>query len=161
MGRGYVFEISSDLNRFPFGGMNADTMGSWDSGLQSECDYFQNFSDSDAYQIVENFVDEMTRCACIRFTWEENGSCFKVTPYHKEQYFKDSFAMLKDQVAAFSLEDFASDATKCCRLSTLINNDFNDAVMLDGSFYTLDDFMRSADPNTVYCLNLKRVVYMH
>lgn len=166
VGRGYVFEISDNIKLYPLGSMNADTLNSFESELTSECEYFSDENDSNNIKILINEFINILSSAGIEIlepTDDNTQNCryFRVSVHAKKNYFQNRFDMLRENITNLTLKDFATNPGKCYKLSSLINDKYSDAVMLNGSFYTLDSFIRNADPFTFYCLNINKVVYMH
>ena len=166
MGRGYVFEISDNIELYPLGSMNADTLNSFESELTSECEYFSDENDSNNIKILINEFINILSSAGIEILEPiddntQNCRYFRVSIRAKKNYFQNRFNMLRENITNLTLKDFATNPGKCDKLSSLINDEYGDAVMLNGSFYTLDSFIRNANPLTFYCLNINKVVYMH
>lgn len=165
MGRGYVFEISSDINLYSLNAVNARLMNE-DRNLQLECDYFSDEEDpTEIKNLIDSFANILSSSGVTFIESEDNNTqnyrCFRVSIQAKKNYFKNKFDMLRENITNLTLKDFAMNSEKCCRMSSLIDCNYGDAVMFDGSFYTLDNFIRTADPNVIYHLNIKCVVYMH
>ena len=167
MTRGYVFEISSNLDLYPLGEMNADTLANDDAG--HTCSWFEaldpEFDDVDSLMCW--FISALKYNAGIAVqefkpTLESPlAYCFEITQENKECWFSGAFDALKSKVESTSLSQFASSGEVTSKLINLINVFYEDAVVLDSVFCSLADFIRSATPGTTYYVNTKNVVLMH
>lgn len=79
------------------------------------------------------------------------GKLFAVTfpGDFRHSYFRNSFENLHKMVQDLTLEEFATSTSKLNTIQTAIEDE-SDLVCLDGSFDTLDHFLRGVRPDTVY-----------
>ena len=70
-------------------------------------------------------------------------------PNFRERYFKNAYDALKREVEKLSLTEFATDGGKAAFLSQLLNDE-TELVYFNSLYYTIDEFVRQAMPNTRY-----------
>ena len=86
---------------------------------------------------------------------EENewgrGKLFAVMfPWNfRHSYFANDFENLRKMVQDVMLEEFATSPSKLNAIQTAIEDE-SDLACLDGSFDTLDHFLRDVRPDTIY-----------
>lgn len=87
---------------------------------------------------------------------EETDVSFTVTAEAKQKYFEKRFKILKEIMSEMTLERFAQDGTD---ILFLVEDEYGEAVCLDGNFLSLDYFIRISIPKIKYYIG--NVVYMH
>ena len=73
----------------------------------------------------------------------------KVLPGGKQKYFKSKFRELKAQVGAMTVEDYC-DEMNAWRLMMLISDKFSLYVYQNGTYRTIDNFVRNIAENRIY-----------
>lgn len=158
MTRGYVFEISSNLDLYPLGEMSADSLAG-----NNLCNVYDSFIDKFADTDDSAIVGLKTALKDAGVIVHEVGTdfWFTITQKNKENWFRTGFAILQTMVRKLSLSQYASDMGLSSRLVNLISGCYEDAVVLDSVFYSLTDFIRSATPGTTYYVNANNFVLMY
>lgn len=153
MARGYCYEISTNPDLYPIGCLApSDVYESRPYGVSTALDA------TDPEGLV---LDLLKRWKAHDATItpsvlsEDNdwgrGKLFAVTfpGGFRHSYFRNNFENLRKMVQNLTLEEFATSTSKLNTIQTTVEDE-SDLVCLDGSFDTLDHFLRGVRPDTVY-----------
>lgn len=164
--RGYMYEVRSDIDSC-FSMDETDFYAAEDAlavdhvadvetigeRVQLVQDLLSNFASYGATFTIESYDDggAIVRVPSIEFSID-----FKLA------YFRPRLERAKACIAEISLSEFAGNSDKnnlLYKLKTAIEDDFSDCVYLDGSWYTMDSFLRNAIPGKKYYFG--NVVLLH
>ena len=169
MGRGYMYEIEEQIHHI--GAM--DESDFYEEIPALHIDYVQNMSLENQELIRDSFS----------FTLQSHGASVKsVTPdasdkdlfphgvyaisnlseAFKRNFFAERFNTMKKLAAEITLDQFASNASNDIArylLEKAITDEYGDMVYYQGTYYTVDYFIRNADPTKTYYLG--NVVFLH
>lgn len=146
MARGFIYEISTDKDTI---GCMTENDFYEQRGINAA--YFENTKDDG---IVEQFLEELQTAG---FKVDFDKKRFYRTMDAVKNYFKERYEKFMEEAETLTLYDF-TDSDVAARLSSLIKDNYSDAVMCDGTFYDLDSFIRDMGGETYYVGN---VVLMH
>lgn len=143
MARGYVYEITGKPELYSIGVM-------CEEDLRHECDYVSrsSISESCIAETLSQYGFEITDAGD---DGHDTAAFLTVTEEAKENYFRGRFGKLKHEIGRMTLDDFVKMVDN---IQELINSQTGDAVYYDSSFYTLDEFIRSAEPGTYHIGNV-------
>ena len=171
MARGYIYEISDNLNDYWLGNMNSDMLSA---------DYapahFEYCSDVIRYQDdpdeIKDFIKSMQkygfRTGVIKDPENESVEIpwFEASNFGKRNYFRNRLNRAREALNQISLDQFSgidtSISTDSPSLTTIINeirNDSEDAVYFNTAFEIMDDFIRNLRPDVKYYIG--NVCLMH
>lgn len=159
MARGYIYEVCTKIDNIGF----MDESDFYEL-CGHEADYFSDLEITQEESERNDFLEDLkkhgvqygTEEADLRIEGPEEIPWVIFSQEAKESYFKDRFERMKKLAAEITLEQFATDAYN---LKRLISDDYGAAVYLNSSFYTLDYFIREAEPGKKYYIG--NVVLMH
>lgn len=158
---GYCYEITSRPDLYPLGLLNTEDC--YASGLKQEHTEFTELDGEELQEALAAFCHQMEYLGChVEETEIEDNKvyCFSITQEQKETYFRKRLEKLKDKVAHFSLEQFASDSSISFELFEMIDDKQGAAVMLDSCYETFDRFIRTAENGKQYWISKETVVKM-
>lgn len=153
MSRGYCYEISTNPDLYPIGCLApSDVYESRPYGVSTALDT------TDPEGLVLDLLER----------WKAHGATIKPSVLSEDDewgrgklfivtfpgdfrhsYFRNNFENLRKMVQDLTLEEFATSTSKLNVIQTAIEDE-SDLVCLDGSFDTLDHFLRDVRPDTVY-----------
>lgn len=153
MSRGYCYEISTNPDLYPIGCLApSDVYESRPYGVSTALDT------TDPEGLVLDLLER----------WKAHGATIKPSVLSEDDewgrgklfivtfpgdfrhsYFANDFENLRKMVQNLTLEEFATSTSKLGAIQTAIEDE-SDLVCLDGSFDTLDHFLRDVRPDTVY-----------
>lgn len=148
MARGYLYEATTDLALYP-------------TGTLSECDLysyerhkFHNISEIDNYKTVElgnELINRMAYYGAETGTKKVDNGCmggdipyFVLTDEVVCNYFDGRLNFLKEMANDMSVDQFVE---KNLKSKNLVETIYGDAISLNGSFQTLDRFIKEAPKN--------------
>ena len=127
-----------------------------------EFSFYENFVGTIA-DYVDEITEESDRKERIKYfvgsigqekeivTFDEKAETITFSENAKRLYFKNAYYEFMSMTLKLTLSDFAKADLKPHRLSKLIENKYDYYVYIDGSYHTLDYFMRIiAEPNKPY-----------
>lgn len=111
-------------------------------------DYVGNTKEDDRIERIKYFVGSI---GSEIVTFDEKTESIKFSENAKRLYFKNAYYEFMSMTLKLTLSDFATSDLKPHRLSKLIENKYDYYIYIDGSYHTLDYFMRIiAEPNKPY-----------
>lgn len=155
MGRGYIYEISDNLDLYPIRYMHTDDLLTH----SHEFDYVQEMDCKNPYEasgIIDILKQYGIQCDVIKDEDNEDVLTFTITQEAKHNYFRPRLQQLENIVDNMTLPDFSKSIDS---LQNLINDQYGDAVYFNNCFYTFDEFMRSAAPGSKFYIG--NIYYMH
>lgn len=159
MARGYLYEISNDLDDYPVFSHNAESMNTY---CGTEFDYIENIAESDVLENQKNLTELLEQYGFTTGCEEDEDTkhtYISTTITTQKNYFGNRLRWLKEQVKDITLRDFATETTTIHSIQEAIEDTYGDAVLLNGSFYSFDSFVRMMESNTKYYLG--NVCLMH
>lgn len=162
MARGYLYEISNNLDHYPLFSHNADSMYTY---CGTEFEYIENVSKHDTLENQENLT-ELFKQYGFTISYQENKDT-KYTKYTyvsatiaaKKNYFANRLRWLKEQIKDVTLKEFSNETTTVHHIQETIEDKYGNAVLLNDSFYSFDTFIRMMEPDVKYYLG--NVYLMH
>ena len=143
MGRGYCYEITTDKDNILF-------MGESDlyEYAQHEFDYASDLGKTESMETARDFAARIS--SDVEELEGENGRflAVRITNEDKLRYFGNRLERARELINSITPEEFAT--SDCYELRSLIQDDYGDMVYLNSSLYTLDAFVREADPDKTY-----------
>lgn len=153
MARGYLYVVNTDVNE----SMDVSEVELYNlTGHQF--DYVENMPEKESGELVKDLVQRFAAYGAETGTEELNEGEFPyvvLTQDIAREYFKPRLQALKDLVQDMTIDDFIGNGFE---IGQLIEDPYDDAVYWNGSFYTLDYFMRNVGNAKVYFGN---VLYMN
>ena len=160
--RGHMFEVATDIDEL----FSLTENSLYDSVQALEVDYVSNVDKEMQHKLVLDFIHKLESCGADFeiITVEEGYECFAVSNITldvKKNYFKQRFDLMKKLASEITLEEFSDNQNNAnlFNLKTSISDDWGDMVYLNYCCYTLDYFIRNADPDFTYYFG--NVVYLH
>lgn len=157
--RGYMFEITTDVNDVCM----LNTVDLYEEISSMSVDYIADVDDRDRKSLVNQFLSRFAdRGADVSIENNENnwyGTIRSITPEVKRAYYKERFEKFQKLAAEIDLKNFSEDSNVLYEISAAVKDDYGDMVYLDGYSYTLDYFIRNADPDTLYYVG--NVILLH
>ena len=125
-----------------------------------ESTFYEDFVGTIA-DYVDEIKEEGDRKECIKcfvgsmgpdiVTFDEKAESITFSEDAKRLYFKNAYHEFMMMTLKLTLTDFATTDLKPYKLSKLIENKYDYYIYIDGSYYTLDYFMRIiAEPGKPY-----------
>ena len=166
MGRGYIYEASDNIDFI--GAMGEEDFYEDLSALS--VDYVADMEPEEQKELRESFAKLLKdNGATVKLITEDTPAEFPdgviavshINDTFKKNYFCERFKEMKKLAEAITLAQFSIDSSDLTlyKLKKSITDDYDDVVYLNGSYYTLDYFIRNADPKKTYYLG--NVVRMH
>jgi hypothetical protein len=159
MARGYIYEISDDLDKFS---VNCMDESDFYEDLGSLCIDFVRDVEAET---AENYVCEFLKRIGADWTLENEDVCedgavysFVMSDSLKRAFFIQRFETAQELIEEMTLDEFACEDPY--KLRSVIYDDYGDVVYYNGCLYNLDAFIRSAIPGKRYYVGT-RVVFMH
>ena len=160
MSRGYIYEISDNIDTVG----NMDQSDFYESISALEVDFVANIPENQQAELREAFIQMLKSCgAVIRLVTDTDPEEFSDGVYavtglkkkKKKNFFYDRFKRMKQLAESITLTQFAIDSNDkrslpLYHLKKAIEEDYGDMVYLNSSWYTVDYFIRTADPNRTY-----------
>ena len=159
MARGTLYQLSTNMDCvFPV--FDEDDFV---DQVQTEAEYFQNQTEERSAQDIESFIRFLYGLGAetgIETIEGESVSWFRVSRESRRLYFKKKYELFRQNVSNLWLDDFI-DSSIARNLQTLIANDNEDAVTINGSSYVmpLDTFFREIELDEKYYIS-PRTIYM-
>lgn len=154
MSRGYCYEISTDPCLYPIG-----LLTPYEVADDRPYGAYSAITPDDCTDIVDNFLESLIEAgATVREMTDEDYedstsfgalAVIEFPPNFRERYFENAYRALKRKVDNLSLTTFATDSTETMSLSQIINDE-TELVYFDSTYYTVDEFIRGAMPDTRY-----------
>lgn len=151
MARGHIYEITDNPSAYPLGYMYADELSQF---CGQEFEYTEDYKEPNPYHNT-SIMDILTqhgfnpKIITNPYDNDETCICFTAIKCGKESYFKSRFETLQNLMKDMTLEDFTDSETKNT-IQNLVDDQYNDAVYFNTSFYTFDAFMRDIEPGKDY-----------
>lgn len=125
-----------------------------------EFSFYENFVGTIA-DYVDEIKEESDRIERIKYfvkslgkdivTFDEKAETITFSENAKRLYFKNAYHEFMSMTLKLTLSDFATSDLKPYKLSKLIENKYDYYVYIDGSYHTLDYFIRNiVKPNKPY-----------
>ena len=160
--RGHMFEVATDI--FELFSLDENSL---DDSIQTlGVDYVSNVDKETQHKLVLDLVRNLESCgADFKIIQVFDGyECFAVsniTLEVKKNYYKQRFDLTKNLAAEITLEEFSNNPynMNLYNLKKSISDDWGDMVRLNYLNFTLDCFIRNADPDFTYYFG--NVVYLH
>ncbi len=160
--RCHMFEVATDIDELF--SLNENSL---DDPIQAfGVDYVSNVDKETQHKLTLDLVRNLESCgADFKIIQVFDGyECFAVsniTLEVKKNYYKQRFELMKKLASEITLEEFSDNPynTNLFNLKTSISDDWGDMVCLNYCYYTLDHFIRNADPDFTYYFG--NVVYLH
>ena len=153
MARGYLYVVNTDENA----AMNVSEEELYDlAGHQ--LDYVSNLSAEESKELTTDLIKRFAAYGAKTGTEELNEGEFPYAVLTKKvarKYFAPRLQTLKDMIPDITVDGFIDNGYK---IKQLVEEPYGDAVYWNGSFYTLDYFMRNVGNAKVYFGN---VLYMN
>lgn len=153
MARGYLYVVNTDENA---------SMDVSEEELYNltghQFDYVENMPEKESKELVEDLMKKFAAYGAETCTEELNEGEFPyvvLTQDIARKYFAPRLQTLKDMMQDMTIDDFIDNGYK---IKQLVEDSYGDAVYWNGSFYTLDYFMRNVGNAKVYFGN---VLYMN
>lgn len=153
MARGYLYVVNTDEN---------ESMRVSEEELYNltghQFDYVENMPEKESKELVEDLMKKFAAYGAETGTEELNEGEFPyvvLTQDIARKYFAPRLQTLKDMMQDMTIDDFIDNGYK---IKQLTEDPYGDAVYWNGSFYTLDYFMRNVGNAKVYFGN---VLYMN
>lgn len=159
MARGTLYQLSTNMDCvFPV----FDESDFYEQ-VPSEAEYFQNMSEEDSSNEIESLKRMLKGIEAEIGSEEIEGHeimWFRVSKESRRLYFKKNYELFRQNVSNLWLDDFI-DSSIARNLQTLIANDNEDAVTINGSSYVmpLDTFFREIELDEKYYIS-PRTIYM-
>lgn len=121
-------------------------------------DYIENLPDEKSETLGQDLVQRFVAYGAETGTEELDEGDFPYAVLTKEvarKYFAPRLQTLKDMISDITVDGFIDNGYK---IKQLVEDPYGDAVYWNGSFYTLDYFMRNIGDAKVYFGN---VLYMN
>ena len=144
MAQGYIYEMSEDIESIGFMREEDRTLReSFAAMLKSNGATVKVITDDTS----DGLSDEVIAVSDI------NDTC-------KMNYFRERFKEMKRLAEAITLAQFSIDSSDLTlyKLERSISNEYGDVVSLDDVCYSLDEFIRTADPKGTYYLGNVSIV---
>lgn len=147
MARGYIYEISDDLDQFPLGLKESEFY----EYINHEFNYVKTlgpdvwYKDSMAKEVFAQTGFRVTE------TGTDEAPCLKLEPEpdRMADYWRNRLQRAKKILEDMSSEDFRRSVET---LQEAVDDTYGDMVCIDGSLITLDRFLRNAEEGRVYYL---------
>ena len=157
-----MFEVATDI--FELFSLDENSL---DDSIQTlGVDYVSNVDKETQHKLVLDLVRNLESCgADFKIIQVFDGyECFAVsniTLEVKKNYYKQRFDLTKNLAAEITLEEFSNNPynMNLYNLKKSISDDWGDMVRLNYLNFTLDCFIRNADPDFTYYFG--NVVYLH
>lgn len=153
MARGYLYVVNTDEN---------ESMRVSEEELYNltghQFDYIENLPDEKSETLVKDLVQRFAAYGATTGTEEMDErkiSYAFLTQEIARKYFAPRLQTLKDMIPDMTVDDLIDNGYK---IKQLVEDPYGDAVYWNGSFYTLDYFMRNVGNAKVYFGN---VLYMN
>lgn len=153
MARGYLYVVNTDENA---------SMDVSEEELYNltghQFDYVENMPEKESKELVEDLMKKFAAYGAETCTEEMNEGEFPyvfLTRDIARKYFAPRLQTLKDMIPDMTVDDLIDNGYK---IKQLVEDPYGDAVYWNGSFYTLDYFMRNVGNAKVYFGN---VLYMN
>ncbi|MDY6245374.1 MAG: hypothetical protein SPL82_16120 [Lachnospiraceae bacterium] len=153
MARGYLYVVNTNEN---------ESMRVSEEELYNltghQFDYIENLPDEKSETLVKDLVQRFAVYGATTGTEElDEGkiSYAFLTQEIARKYFAPRLQILKDMIPDMTVDDLIDNGYK---IKQLVEDPYGDAVYWNGSFYTLDYFMRNVGNAKVYFGN---VLYMN
>lgn len=174
MARGYIYHIATDIDSAASDAISAEDFN----------DDLHSLAIEATRDIVNDNFAPALNCALERFrsrlasyhiptTDPPDQNCediaFVIQPGResplttaKKGYFRARWNLLKNKISITSLEDFACDTQTATDIKALVQDSYDDVVMLDTgrgpTMQTLDTFIRTLKPDTAYYVSRCAVI---
>lgn len=153
MARGYLYVVNTDVNE----SMDVSEVELYNlTGHQF--DYVENMPEKESGELVKDLVQRFAAYGAETGTEKLDEREFPyavLTQDVARKYFAPRLQTLKDMIPDMTVDDFIDNGYK---IKQLVEDLYGDAVYWNGSFYTLDYFMRNVGNAKVYFGN---VLYMN
>lgn len=150
MARGYLYEISDNLNNYPISSLDIESMYRY-CGIEFE--YIENISNNETMENRKNLIELLEQYGFTIGSQEDNNTTLayvSATITAKKNYFQSRLRQLKEQIKDITLREFANETSTIRYIQEAIEDKYSDAVSFNGTFYSFDDFIRQMKPNTKY-----------
>lgn len=147
MSRGYCYEISTDPRLYPIGLLTPDEIAD-----DRPYGAYSAITPDDCAGIVDSFLESLINAGATVREMPDGGYTVAVVefpPDFRERYFRGAYQAFKREADKLSLTEFASDNGKATFLSSLLDDE-TELVYFNSSYYTVDEFVRQAMPDTRY-----------
>ncbi len=153
MARGYLYVVNTDENA----AMNVSEEELYDLA-RHQFDYVENLPGKESGELVKDLVQRFAAYGAETGTEKLDEGEFPyvvLTQDVARKYFAPRLQTLKDLMQDMTVDDFIDNSYK---IKQLTEDPYGSAVYWNGSFYTLDHFMRNVGNAKVY---LGNVLYMN
>lgn len=150
MARGYLYEISDNLDNYPISSLDIESMYRY-CGIEFE--YIEKISNNETMENRKNLIELLEQYGFTIGSQEDNNTTLtyiSTTITAKKNYFRSRLEQLKEQIKDITLKEFANETSTIRYIQEAIEDKYGDAVSFNDSFYSFDDFIRQMKPNTKY-----------
>ena len=161
MARGYIYEITDNIDAYGIHLMGADEIC---NSYPQEADYYRELDEtelgeakSDLIHTMESYGFRTGKLEDETLWTDEPIPWFEASNFGKRNYFRNRLQELQKMASNITLDQFANipttgdvDRISSVTLKNLIDDDYTNAVYFNNSFYTFDEFMRNLEPDRKY-----------
>lgn len=113
-----------------------------------EAESFDEVAPEMAKERVKMFLDDLS--GCCETGYEDGVGYFILGENSKVQYFLSMYYMFRNLANQLTIDDFTASSQKVKQICRVLDDDYSDAIVVNDTVFTLDNFLRDAEIGVKY-----------